>query len=471
VRAWPLADIERVFEFDKLLRSEGRIVSAAIFISYSSKDQDIAGTICQALEARGHQCWISSRDIRPGDNFQEAIVRALRSARIMLLVFTSNANNSDEIKKELVLAGRHRVTVVPIRVEDVVPSDAFTYELATRQWVDLFKDWEREIEILATRLGQILQTAKAHDADATAAATIAIPLQRAGVGRQSRRGTVAALALVVVALATAGAVYYLRPLSRVPSAETLPSPPAAAATGVADAIAPARPSASKAESPPEDSHAPAPAATAAGAASPAPPAPPAPAPVQIAAPSSTPEPSTPPPTTSSAETHAASPPTADEAAWQAAFAANAVTAFNEYLKVSPTGAHAEEAQMRIAGLILDSPIKSNAYDGKWLTSITCPSFGRAQAYAQELTGDVKDGAYHGHVGAAGEAGSLVVDGKITSEGAVALLAKGFVGSRAASGGRPLGTPYFFHAIGRLQGSSGIGRRIEVRPCSLTFARQ
>ena len=75
-------------------------------------------------------------------------MRALRSAQVMLLVFTSNANNSDEIKKELVLAGRHRVTVVPIRVEDVVPNDAFTYEFATRQWIDLFKDWEREIELL-----------------------------------------------------------------------------------------------------------------------------------------------------------------------------------------------------------------------------------------------------------------------------------------------------------------------------------
>ncbi len=145
-------------------------MSAPIFISYSSKDQQIAETIYQALEARGLDCWIASRDVRAGENFQEAIVRALRSAKVMLLVFTSNANNSDEIKKELVLAGRHRVTVVPVRVEDVVPNDAFTYELATRQWIDLFKDWERQIELLASRLGQILQTANSHEAGGAAAA-------------------------------------------------------------------------------------------------------------------------------------------------------------------------------------------------------------------------------------------------------------------------------------------------------------
>src|SRR6204780_5458654 len=124
------------------------LVSAPIFISYSSKDQDIAETIYQALEARGLDCWIACRNVNAGENFQEAIVRALRAAKVMLLVFTSNANNSDEIKKELVLAGRHRVTVLPLRVEDVVPNDAFAYEFATRQWIDLFKDWEREIDRL-----------------------------------------------------------------------------------------------------------------------------------------------------------------------------------------------------------------------------------------------------------------------------------------------------------------------------------
>jgi hypothetical protein len=58
----------------------------------------------------------------------------------MLLVFTSNANNSDEIKKDVDLAGRHHVTVVPVRVEDVAPNDALAYEFATRQWIDLFTD-------------------------------------------------------------------------------------------------------------------------------------------------------------------------------------------------------------------------------------------------------------------------------------------------------------------------------------------
>ncbi|HTW52460.1 MAG TPA: SUMF1/EgtB/PvdO family nonheme iron enzyme [Stellaceae bacterium] len=116
-----------------------------IFISYSSKDQKSAEAICTAIENRGFPCWISSRDIGPGENFQSQIVRAIRNARIMVLVFSSNANNSEEIKKELVLAGQSSLVVIPVRVEDVAPDDAFAYEFATRQWIDVFGDWEHAI--------------------------------------------------------------------------------------------------------------------------------------------------------------------------------------------------------------------------------------------------------------------------------------------------------------------------------------
>lgn len=123
-----------------------------VFISHSSKDQKTAVAICGALESRGHPCWMSSRDINPGENYQGAIVRAIRDAGVMVLVFSANANNSDEIKKEMSLASQSRTMVIPVRSEDVVPSEDFTYELATRQWIDMFNDWEQSIEKLCRQI-------------------------------------------------------------------------------------------------------------------------------------------------------------------------------------------------------------------------------------------------------------------------------------------------------------------------------
>jgi TPR repeat protein len=127
-------------------------MAATIFLSYASKDQKVAETICQALEGRGLECWMAARNIHPGENFQEAIVRAIRAAKVMLFVFSANSNNSDEVKKEIVLAGQHKLFVIPLRVEDVAANEALAYEFATRQWINLYQDWESAIEQLTAQI-------------------------------------------------------------------------------------------------------------------------------------------------------------------------------------------------------------------------------------------------------------------------------------------------------------------------------
>src|SRR5262245_13628498 len=123
-----------------------------VFISHSSNDKKVAERICATLEERGLACWIAGRDIDPGENYQAAIAKAIRSSRTMILVFTRNANESDEITKELALASKNKIIVIPARVENVTPSDALEYVLANAQWIDLFEDWEREIERLISSI-------------------------------------------------------------------------------------------------------------------------------------------------------------------------------------------------------------------------------------------------------------------------------------------------------------------------------
>ncbi|MEO8315950.1 MAG: toll/interleukin-1 receptor domain-containing protein [Pseudomonadota bacterium] len=137
-------------------------MSVDIFISYASQDAKVARTICTALESRGFTCWISTRNIQPGENFQSAIVRAIRGAKVLLLVFTANSNRSEEMTKELALASQQKLMVVPLRVENVDPSDAFAYEFATRQWIDLFSDWEQAMNNLCSRLTAALSDDRSH---------------------------------------------------------------------------------------------------------------------------------------------------------------------------------------------------------------------------------------------------------------------------------------------------------------------
>ncbi|MEO6432447.1 MAG: TIR domain-containing protein [Sphingomicrobium sp.] len=174
-----------------------------VFVSFATADRKQALAVCKSVESRGVTCWISSRDVAPGDNYQEAIVRSLRTARAMALVFSGAANNSEEIKKELSLASRFRVPVMALRIEDVEPSDAFAYELSTRQWIDAFEDWDRALDVLVIRVGQL------SDAPPGDAMPVAAAPRRNGRFAPSSTAMVAA-GLLLLAL-VGGIWWWLRP--------------------------------------------------------------------------------------------------------------------------------------------------------------------------------------------------------------------------------------------------------------------
>src|SRR3954454_9498186 len=180
--------------------------SRPVFISYATADRKEALAVCKAIERRGTRCWISSRDVAPGENYQEEIVRAIRSSRAMVLVFSDAANNSDEIKKELSLASRHHVPLMALRIEDVEPSDAFAYELSTRQWIDAFAGWDRAVDSLTRRVGELQGTG-------TVASASPRPAARQGQRQRPivRRGVIGIAAGVMLLLVIAGTWLLLRP--------------------------------------------------------------------------------------------------------------------------------------------------------------------------------------------------------------------------------------------------------------------
>ncbi len=174
-----------------------------VFISYASADRTEALNVCKAIERRGTKCWIAMRDVPPGANYQEAIVQSLRSARAVALVFSDAANNSDEIKKELSLASRYNVPVIALRLKEVEPSDAFAYELSTRQWIDAFAGWDRSIDTLVGRIGQISGSGPVDPPASTSAA-------RRMAFSTGRRTAIAGTGLLAL-VAAAGAWWALRP--------------------------------------------------------------------------------------------------------------------------------------------------------------------------------------------------------------------------------------------------------------------
>jgi hypothetical protein len=202
-------------------------MAASLFISFAGRDLKAANTLCQALEARGFSCWMASRDVPPGENFQIAIVRAIRAAKAMVLVFTHHSNHSEEVAKELALASQTRLRVVPLRMEEVTPNEAFAYEFATRQWIDFTHGWDTGLDLLCQRLAATLAE------PATAAAAPVQPTAAPQPPAKRRRGSPVGLlaVLLLFAVLAVGGYYLLAP--RLRHAGAAASPPAAASAATA----------------------------------------------------------------------------------------------------------------------------------------------------------------------------------------------------------------------------------------------
>jgi TIR domain len=134
-----------------------------IFISYAT-DPDFASAfqVASEIEAQGLSCWLAKRDVGPGENWAEAIITAIQSSEITLVLLSTAANKSSHVEGEIERARNYGKLILPLRIENIQPSAALEYHLAGRQWIDLFdartrgENMSRLIAALRDRLRQWL---------------------------------------------------------------------------------------------------------------------------------------------------------------------------------------------------------------------------------------------------------------------------------------------------------------------------
>ncbi len=128
-----------------------------VFISHSSKDKAMADAVTASLENAKIRCWIAPRDIRAGDSWGGAIVEAIESCQVMVLIFSAKSNASKQVMREVERAVQHDVVVVPYRIEDVTPTRDMEYFLSSTHWLDAVSpELEDHLDELKTTVLSIL---------------------------------------------------------------------------------------------------------------------------------------------------------------------------------------------------------------------------------------------------------------------------------------------------------------------------
>jgi ABC-type amino acid transport substrate-binding protein len=106
------------------------------FISYSSRDKEIADAVCEGLEGRGLRCCIAPRDVRPGASWGEAIVEAIENSDTLVLIFSARSNESPQVSREIERAVNKDVRIIPFRVDDILPTKELEYFISSCHWLD-----------------------------------------------------------------------------------------------------------------------------------------------------------------------------------------------------------------------------------------------------------------------------------------------------------------------------------------------
>jgi len=172
-------------------------VNAHVFVSYASQDAAVANSIVGSLEAHGLKCWMAPRDVKPGAQYADAIVRAINEAKALVLAMSASAVDSAHVAREVERAASKRKPIIPFRIDAAPLSAALEYFLSASQWIDVPKlGMPAALNKLKEAVGQ-----------GSASTSPGIPAAPGSPGRGKR---IAIAAAVVVALGIAvGLGFYL----------------------------------------------------------------------------------------------------------------------------------------------------------------------------------------------------------------------------------------------------------------------
>ena len=133
-------------------------VGKHVFLSHASADKPAVERLCRLLEERGVSCWIAPRDVAPGSDYAESIIRGIEDTAATILFLSAQANASIHVKNEVERATSKRRRVIPVRLEEVRPIPALELHLASAHWLDA---WQLTPEAIASQLTAAIQAGHA----------------------------------------------------------------------------------------------------------------------------------------------------------------------------------------------------------------------------------------------------------------------------------------------------------------------
>ena len=104
-----------------------------VFISYSSKNQQMADSIRLLFEENNISCWMAPYDIPADSKYAYVINDALENCSCLLLLLTSASQMSQFVEREIEKAITYKKPILPMQLEDLELNSGFKFYIGNSQ--------------------------------------------------------------------------------------------------------------------------------------------------------------------------------------------------------------------------------------------------------------------------------------------------------------------------------------------------
>ena len=127
------------------------------FISYSTRDMEIADEICETIENSGFKCWIAPRDIPVAKNFAQSTMDGINNAKIFVPVLSKSFMESKYVLQELQNAFSQNKHIIGFNIDGTIPEGDYALYLKSAQWAYYPEDLKLGIESISKYLGKFFR--------------------------------------------------------------------------------------------------------------------------------------------------------------------------------------------------------------------------------------------------------------------------------------------------------------------------
>lgn len=135
-------------------------VNCEVFISYSSKEKEMADLVRETLENNGLSCWMAPESIPASSGYAAEITEAISNCKVVVLILSYPSMESKWVTKEVDFAICENKPIIPFHIDDSKLNKTFQLYLNNVQHIDAYKRVKMALGDLLENVNALVGTNK-----------------------------------------------------------------------------------------------------------------------------------------------------------------------------------------------------------------------------------------------------------------------------------------------------------------------